>query len=112
MAEGRGRIARGSRAPPPTWRNQPAVADPLPHLETFTRAAEDGSFTAAARRLGLTQAAVSQRIAALERELGVALFRRHAGRVELTDAGRRLHDYAREIFSLFDRARAEITGRA
>ncbi len=88
------------------------MADPLPHLETFARAAEAGSFTAAARMLGLTQAAVSQRIAALERELGVALFRRHGGRVELTDAGRRLHDYAREIFALFERARAQITGQA
>ena len=36
----------------------------LPHLETFAEAAQAGSFTAAARALGLTQAAVSQRIAA------------------------------------------------
>jgi DNA-binding transcriptional LysR family regulator len=37
----------------------------LPHLETFLQAAELGSFTAAARALKLTQAAVSQRIQAL-----------------------------------------------
>jgi DNA-binding transcriptional LysR family regulator len=38
------------------------ATDPLPHLETFAEAAERGSFTAAGRVLGLTQAAVSQRI--------------------------------------------------
>jgi DNA-binding transcriptional LysR family regulator len=83
----------------------------LPHLETFTEAAERSSFTAAARALRLTQAAVSQRIQVLERELGVPLFRRIGGRVELTDAGRRLHDYARRILDLHREARREVTGR-
>jgi DNA-binding transcriptional LysR family regulator len=50
--------------------------DTLSHLETFAEAAERGSFTATARILGITQAAVSQRVQALERELGVPLFRR------------------------------------
>lgn len=85
---------------------------PLPHLETFALAAEAGSFTAAARQLGLTQAAVSQRIAALERELRTALFTRQSGRVRLTDAGARLHALARDIQALHDRAREEITGQA
>ena len=48
----------------------------LPHLGTFARAAELGSFTAAAAELGVSQAAVSQRIAALERQLKVSLFQR------------------------------------
>ena len=60
----------------------------LPHLATFVRAAEQGSFTAAAADLGITQAAVSQRIAALEKELRVSLFNRRAGRIALTEAGR------------------------
>jgi LysR family glycine cleavage system transcriptional activator len=47
---------------------------PLPHLETFTQAAESSSFTAAAKALGLTQAAVSQRVQELEQVLGVALW--------------------------------------
>ena len=85
--------------------------EPLPHLETFTEAAERSSFTAAARALGLTQAAVSQRVQALERELGVPLFRRVGGRVELTDAGHRLHEYARRIHDLHREARREVTGR-
>lgn len=83
----------------------------LPHLETFVEAAERSSFTAAARRLGVTQAAVSQRVQVLECELGVPLFRRTGGRVGLTDAGRRLHDYARRILDLHREARREVTGR-
>jgi DNA-binding transcriptional LysR family regulator len=54
------------------------VTEPLPHLETFAEAAERVSFTAAAGHLSLTQAAVSQRVQTLERELGVPLFRRIA----------------------------------
>jgi DNA-binding transcriptional LysR family regulator len=87
------------------------VTDPLPHLKTFVEAAERASFTATARHLRLTQAAVSQRVQALERELGVPLFRRAAGKVELTDAGRRLHGYARRILDLHREAREEVTGR-
>jgi DNA-binding transcriptional LysR family regulator len=84
----------------------------LPHLETFARAAELSSFTAAARALGLTQAAVSQRIHALEQELGAALFTRHGGRVLLTDAGRCLHGFVQRILDLHRQARAEVTGRS
>ena len=83
----------------------------LPHLETFAEAAERSSFTAAARALDLTQAAVSQRIQTLERDPGVPLFRRVGGKVELTDAGRRLHEYARRISALHRAAREEVTGR-
>jgi DNA-binding transcriptional LysR family regulator len=86
--------------------------DQVPHLETFAQAAEAGSFTAAARALGLTQAAVSQRIGGLERVLGVALFERRARRVLLTEAGRRLHGYAQRILALHDAARQAVTGRA
>lgn len=83
----------------------------LPHLETFLAAAELGSFTAAARALGLTQAAVSQRIQALERELRTALFRRDGGRALLTDAGKRLTPIAQQILELHDEARSQVTGQ-
>ncbi len=86
-------------------------ADRLPHLETFARAAELSSFTAAARDLGLTQAAVSQRIQALEGALGVSLFRRRAGRVELTAAGQRLYPFAERILALHREAVEEVTGQ-
>jgi DNA-binding transcriptional LysR family regulator len=87
------------------------AAEQLPHLDTFVRAAELGSFTAAARALGLTQAAVSQRVHVLEQDLGVALFTRQGGRALLTDAGRALHPYAARILTLNGEARAEVTGR-
>jgi DNA-binding transcriptional LysR family regulator len=83
---------------------------PLPHLDTFLHAAELGSFSAAARLLGVTQAAVSQRIQALEKALNASLFRRQAGRVVLTEAGRLLHDYARRIFELQREAVAAVAG--
>src|SRR5262245_27978525 len=83
----------------------------LPHLETFAAAAETGSFTAAAHRLRVTQAAISQRIQALEQVVGVPLFERHGGHIMLTEAGRRLHDYAQKILALHREALAEVSGR-
>jgi DNA-binding transcriptional LysR family regulator len=83
----------------------------LPYLETFVKAAELSSFTAAAGALALTQAAISQRIHALEKALKTPLFRRHGGHIFLTDAGRRLHAYAQRIFALHRDARSEIAGQ-
>jgi DNA-binding transcriptional LysR family regulator len=83
----------------------------LPHLETFAKAAESSSFTAAARALGLTQAAVSQRIQALEKTLRKSLFQRRGGRVLLTEAGQTLYTYAQRILELHREARREITGQ-
>jgi DNA-binding transcriptional LysR family regulator len=82
----------------------------LPHLSTFARAAEHGSFTAAAAEMGITQAAVSQRIAALEAELRVSLFDRRAGRISLTEAGQRLYQFARQILNLHQEARRDLGG--
>jgi DNA-binding transcriptional LysR family regulator len=85
--------------------------DQLPHLGTFSKAAELSSFTAAAKALRLTQAAVSQRIGALEKTLDVSLFRRQGGRVLLTEAGQRLYEYAERILALHREARQEIAGQ-
>jgi DNA-binding transcriptional LysR family regulator len=82
----------------------------LPHLSTFAKAAEHGSFTAAAVELGITQAAVSQRIAALEKVLRVSLFDRQAGRIALTEAGQRLYKIARQILILHKEAREDLSG--
>src|SRR3954454_6042244 len=82
----------------------------LPHLATFVRAAERGSFTAAAADLGVTQAAVSQRIAALEKELRASLSTRRAGRIALTEAGERLYELARTILDLHEQARESLGG--
>ncbi len=83
----------------------------LPHLETFAKAAELSSFTGAAKALRLTQAAVSQRVHALEKTLGTPLFERQGGRVLLTEAGRNLYDYAERILDLHREARRAVTGQ-
>jgi DNA-binding transcriptional LysR family regulator len=82
----------------------------LPYLETFSKAAEVSSFTAAAKALRLTQAAVSQRVQALEKTLGKPLFERRAGRVMLTETGQKLYGFAQRILDLHRQARQEITG--
>lgn len=86
-------------------------AEQLPYLETFLQAAELGSFTAAARALKLTQAAVSQRVQALEQDLGVPLFYRQGGKASLTEAGQTLYPEAQRILALHREARQKITGK-
>lgn len=61
----------------------------LANLESFVRSAETGGFSAAARRLALTPAAVSRNVAMLERNLGVRLFHRSTRKLTLTEAGER-----------------------
>lgn len=61
---------------------------PLDCVAAFVEAAKRGSFKEAGSRLGLTTSGISRRIAQLEADLGVALFRRLNRRVELTAAGR------------------------
>jgi DNA-binding transcriptional LysR family regulator len=61
----------------------------LANLESFVRSAETGSFSAAARRLALTPAAVSRNVALLERNLDVRLFQRSTRKLTLTEAGER-----------------------
>ncbi len=61
----------------------------LANLESFLRSAEPGGFSAAARRLALTPAAISRNVAMLERNLGVRLFHRSTRKLTLTDAGER-----------------------
>lgn len=62
----------------------------LLNLECFVKSAELRGFSAAARRLGLTPAAVSRNVAFLERNLGVRLFHRSTRKLALTDEGERL----------------------
>ena len=80
----------------------------LRHLQSLTKAAELQSFTRAAEELSLTQAAVSQHIAALEKELDVSLFDRSGRTMIPTDAGHRLYGFAREILNLVDEARRDV----
>ncbi|OYT99950.1 MAG: LysR family transcriptional regulator [Burkholderiales bacterium PBB1] len=65
------------------------------YLDAFVAAADEGSFSAAARRLGLTPAAVSKSVAQLEARLGVRLFQRSTRQLALTTDGERLHGQVR-----------------
>ena len=69
----------------------------LEHLTTFLTAAEDLNFTHAARRLHLSQSAVSQQIRELEEDLGVTLFERRGRGLLLTPAGERLRAKAKPL---------------
>ncbi|WP_030983065.1 LysR family transcriptional regulator [Streptomyces sp. NRRL S-1813] len=78
-----------------------------PHLlRTFVAVAGHGSFSEAARELGYTQSAVSQHIAALEKDLGAVLLQRRP--VAPTGAGIRLLEHARPLLLRWDAARADM----
>jgi len=66
-------------------------------LRTFAQLAETRHFTQTARRLGMTQPGVSQHLKKLEEHFGVKLIERITGELGLTEAGRVLRDYAREV---------------
>ena len=77
-------------------------------LKVLREVAAQGSFSAAADSLTYTQSAVSQQIAALEREAGTKLVERSSRGVRLTDAGRALVGHADVILARLDDAEAEL----
>jgi DNA-binding transcriptional LysR family regulator len=77
-------------------------------LRAFTAIAETGTFTAAAERVHVTQAAISMQIRQLERETGVRLFVRAPRRVLLTEGGEKLLERARVILREHDAALNEL----
>ncbi len=78
-------------------------------LKVFHAAAEAGSFTHAGEQLGLSQSAVSRQVSALEQELTVSLFHRHARGLILTEQGELLYRTAHEVFMKLESARAKLT---
>src|ERR1700750_638378 len=78
-------------------------------LKVFHAAAEAGSFTHAGERLGLSQSAVSRQVSALESELSVSLFHRHARGLILTEQGELLYRTAHEVFMKLEAARTKLT---
>jgi DNA-binding transcriptional LysR family regulator len=72
----------------------------LTDLQTFAAVARTGGITRASETLNTVQSNVTQRVKALEAEIGTALFERHSRGMTLTGAGRRLLPYAQRMAAL------------
>jgi DNA-binding transcriptional LysR family regulator len=81
-------------------------------LRAFVAIAEEGGMSAAARRLHVSQSALSQTIQSLERQLGVQLLVRDYAGARPTDTGKALLEEARALLDHHDRALAAISGAA
>src|ERR671917_2489358 len=77
-------------------------------LLTFGEVARLGSFSRAAEALALTQPAVSQQVAALERQLGARLLERGPGGLTLTDAGALLLEHADVVHDRLELATGQL----
>src|SRR5215207_8595701 len=100
-------MAAGSPMPSSTLRTLD-----VRRMRVLREVAARGTIAAAARALSFTPSAVSQQLAALEREAGVALLDRHGGRVRLTEAGRRLVSRTEAIVAELEAATAELAAAA
>jgi DNA-binding transcriptional LysR family regulator len=77
-------------------------------LRVFHAAAESGSFTRAAEMLDMSQSAVSRQVSAIERDLNVPLFHRHARGLMLTEQGEMLYRAAHEMLVKLDTVRSRL----
>ncbi len=83
--------------------------DRFHELNAFIAVVEAGGFSAAARRTGDSQSAISKAIGALEKRLGVMLFNRSTRSVTLTDQGQRYYDLTKPLVDEMDEADGELT---
>lgn len=85
----------------------------MQHMAVFARVVANGSFSAAARDLGVSTAVVSRRVSALEARLGIQLLHRTTRRVALTDEGASYHESVVRILQEVEEAEAAASsGRA
>jgi DNA-binding transcriptional LysR family regulator len=80
----------------------------ISQLRAFVEVVDRGSFSAAARSLGVSQPAVTMQIQGLETDLSASLLDRRYRKVDLTEAGRSLLPTARSVLAKLDEARTEI----
>jgi DNA-binding transcriptional LysR family regulator len=104
------RMPGTSRSPAPAAPRRRARPIALAGLRGFEAAARHLSFTLAAAELHLTQSSVSRQVAALERQVGKALFVRRVRALELTPAGERMHAAVRAALTEIDRTVAQLRG--
>ena len=81
-------------------------------LRIFHAAAEAGSFTHAGEALNMSQSAVSRQVSALEQDLGVPLFHRHARGLILTEQGEELHRTAGDVLRRLESVQSRLTESA
>lgn len=77
-------------------------------IAVFVTVVEQGSFSAAGRRLGVAKSAISKRVDRLERSLGVRLLNRSTRSLSMTEAGRAMHGRALQSLALLDEARRQV----
>ena len=92
--------------------NEQKISELWHHLHWLSVLAQQGSFTAAAARLGVSKAAMSQRMAELERAARVPLVQRTTRSVRLTEAGQRLVDDTRASFEQIEHSFAQVRDMA
>jgi DNA-binding transcriptional LysR family regulator len=78
-------------------------------LRVFHAAAEAGSFTHAAETLKLSQSAISRQVSALEHDVGVPLFHRHARGLVLTEQGEMLFRTAHDVLMKLETIKSRLT---
>ncbi|MGD1870154.1 MAG: LysR family transcriptional regulator [Neomegalonema sp.] len=84
--------------------------DRFREIEAFVTVAQEGAFSAAARKIGLSPASLTRLISGLEERLGVRLFNRTTRRVSLTDDGRRFFGDAEHVLQALNAAEAAASG--
>jgi DNA-binding transcriptional LysR family regulator len=85
-----------------------SALDEVRAMMIFARVVEEGGFSAAARKMGLSRAAISHQIRQLEAKLGVPLLRRSTRTFSITDAGARYYDSCRTIMLEAEAARKRV----
>src|ERR1041384_7993119 len=80
----------------------------LNEIAVFTRVVQAGSFTAAARLLGMPKSTVSRKVSELEERLNARLLQRTTRRLSLTDAGRTYFDYGVRIVNDLEAAERAV----
>jgi DNA-binding transcriptional LysR family regulator len=87
------------------------MSDRVVSMQTFVRAVDGGSLSAAARALGKSLAAVSRTVTQLEERLGVRLLHRSTRKLTLTEAGASFYDSAKRILAEIEEAELSVGGR-
>ena len=85
------------------------MQESLTGMKMFERVVESGSFSEAARQLGVAPSSVSRQVGELEDALGVRLFQRSTRRLSLTEAGEIYHERATRILAEVDEARLAVS---